>query len=168
VRPAFVGAAVLYAFVAILLAATLPAQVPLRFDAHLTADRWATRGGLMLVICTLGALLVGLFAGLAALAGRLRAPLLQLGAVTLVFLAVELALGYGGLGGAVAVDYPSAGVEAAAAQVAVRLPPWTIVLLVGYLAYVLGWLGWVVTRRPRARTGPAQHRASRGTADSSV
>jgi hypothetical protein len=165
VRPAFCGAAGLYAFVAILLAASLPAQVPLRFGTDLTADRWTTRGGLMLVICTLGALLMGLFTGLAALMTRLSAHLLQLGAVTLGFRAVELALVYGRLSGAVAADFPSAEVAAAVPQADVRLSAWTVGLLLAYLAYLLGWLGWVVSH---ARTGAPEDRASRGTADSTL
>ena len=167
-RLVFVGTAVLYGLLAILLAAGLPAEVPLRFDAHLTADRWCTRGVLMLLICGVGAVVIGVFAGLAARAGRLRAPLLQLGAVTLLFLVVELALVYGGLAGAVTGDFPSAGVEAAAARVPVHLSPGTVVVLAGYLVHLVGWFGWVVLRGPRPGAGPDRAPVRRGTADSTV
>jgi protein-S-isoprenylcysteine O-methyltransferase Ste14 len=50
VRAAFVAAGVLYGFVAILLAASLPARVPVRFGTGLTADRWTSRGQLMLPV----------------------------------------------------------------------------------------------------------------------
>jgi hypothetical protein len=168
VRLAFGGAAVLYGLLAIVLAAGLPAEVPVRFDAHLTADRWGTRGVLMLLICAVGAMVIGAFAALAARATRLRAPLLQLGAVTLLFLVVELALVYGGLAGAVTGDFPSAGVEAAAARVPVRLSPVTAVVLGGYLVHLLGWFAWVVLRGPRPGVGADRAPVRRGTADSAA
>ena len=163
-RPGFVGAALLYASVVILLAASLPAQVPHHFGADLTADAWTTRGTFVLGMCALGILLVGLFAGLATQVD----PVAQLGAVTLLFLAVELALVYGGLTGAVAVtgDLPSTAAEVAATgQPVVRISRWAVVVLVGYLGYVLAW----ATRLAGvARPGPRQDRTRRGTADSAV
>ena len=163
-RPGFVGAALLYASVVILLAAGLPARVPYHFGADLAADAWTTRGTFVLGMCALGILLVGLFAGLATQVGRV-APL---GAVTLLFLAVELALVYGGLPGAVAVagDLPSAAAGAATTdQPVVRISPWAVVVLVGYLGYVLVWAARLVGV---TRPGPRQGRARRGTADSAV
>jgi hypothetical protein len=158
-RPGFVGAALLYGFVVILLAASLPARVPYQFGVDLTADAWTTRGTFVLGMCALGILLVGLFAGLATQVDALA----QLGAVTLLFLAAELALVYGGLPGAVAVpgDFPSAAVD----QQVVRITPWALVVLAGYLGYVLAWAGRLVGVAP---PGLRQDRARRGTADSAV
>jgi uncharacterized protein DUF1648 len=157
VRSGFVGAALLYASVVILLAANLPARVPHHFGADLTADAWTTRGTFVLGMCALGILLVGLFAGLATQV----APVAQLGAVTLLFLAVELALVYGGLTG----DLRPAAAEAAAGQPVVRISRWAVAVLVGYLGYLLAW----ATRLAGVgRPGPRQDRTRRGTADSAV
>jgi hypothetical protein len=162
VRTAFTTAATLYGLVAILLAASLPARVPVGVGTDLTADRTTSRGQLMLVVCVLGMLLVAVFAGLATQVTRASTDLWHVGAVTLLFLTAELALVYGRLGGAAAVV---TGAEPAATQ---RLDPWTVVLLAGYLAYVLGWLAWVLTGRGRVRTGPRRAAVRTGTADSVV
>jgi hypothetical protein len=160
VRAAFVAAGVLYGFVAILLAASLPARVPVRFGTGLTADRWTSRGQLMLLICVLGMLLIGLFAGLATQVRRASADLWHIGAVTLLFLALELTHVYGDMGGHIAASsFALPPDEVAALE---RLSPWAVVLLAGYLAYVFGWLGWVIT----GRRGPRQDLATTGTADS--
>ena len=160
-RSGFVGAALLYASVVILLAANLPARVPHHFGADLTADAWTTRGTFVLGMCALGILLVGLFAGLATQV----APVAQLGAVTLLFLAVELALVYGGLTGALAGDLRAAAAEAAARPPVVRISRWAVAVLVGYLGYLLVW----ATRLAGVgRPGPRQDRTRRGTADSAV
>ena len=101
-RGAFTAAATLYGLVAILLAASLPARVPVSVGTDLTADRTTSRGQLMLVVCVLGMLLVAVFAGLATQVTRASTDLWHVGAVTLLFLAAELALVYGRLGGSVA------------------------------------------------------------------
>jgi uncharacterized membrane protein YsdA (DUF1294 family) len=162
VRAAFAAAGVLYGLVAILLAASLPARVPIPFGTDLTAERWTSRSQLMLLICVLGMLLVGLFAGLATQVSRASADLWHIGAVTLLFLAVELALVYGGLGAYVASSsFPSQEAEPAGIG---RLSPWTAVLLAGYLAYVFAWLAWLLTGHP----GPRQDAVRGSTADSTA
>jgi hypothetical protein len=159
VRAAFAAAATLYGLVSILLAASLPARVPVLVGTDLTADRSTSRGQLMLVVCVLGMLLVAVFAGLATQVLRASTDLWHVGAVTLLFLTAELALVYGRLGGSVAA-FADPGSPPGTAD---RLDPWAVVLLAGYLAYVLGWLGWVLTGR-----GSGSRRAAvpRGTADS--
>jgi hypothetical protein len=172
VRLGFVGAAVLYAFVAILLAASLPVRVPLGFGADLTADRWTGRGAFMLLVCGLGALVIGLFTGLAARHRRLRSVLQQLGAVTVAFLAVELALAYGGLGAHLASSsFATPGAEARYTEsvlAGVPLSGWVVVVLAGYLAYLLAWLSWVVVRGQGHVPGPRPDPARGGTAHSPV
>jgi hypothetical protein len=163
VRGAFTAAATLYGLVAILLAASLPAQVPVSFGTDLTADRWASRGQLMLLICVLGMLLVAVFAGLATQLPHDGTDLWHVGAVTLLFLTVEFALVYGHLGGSVASSFA----EPQSVQVD-RLSPWAVVVLVAYLAYVLGWLAWVLTGRDQVRSGPRRAPLDSGTADSPV
>jgi len=164
VRAAFTAAATLYGFVAILLAASLPAAVPIRFGTVLTADRSTSRGQLMLTICVLGMLLVAAFAGVATQVRRASTDLWHIGAVTMLFLTVELALVYGGLGRAVAVSLfaapPPGGAE--------RLSPWAVVVLAGYLTYVLGWLTWVLAGRGQPHTGPRRAGLGSGTADSTT
>jgi hypothetical protein len=164
VRAAFTAAATLYGLVAILLAASLPAQVPVSFGTDLTAERWASRGQLMLLICVLGMLLVAVFAGLATQLPHAGTDLWHVGAVTLLFLTVEFALVYGQLGGSVAA---SSFAEAQSVQVD-RLSPWAVGVLAAYLAYVLGWLAWVLTGRDQVRSGPRRAPLGSGTADSPV
>jgi hypothetical protein len=169
VRPVLAAASGLYALVVILLAAGLPAVVPVRFGTDLTATAWADRGLFVLGVCLLGALVIGLSTGLAAGTPLLRSELLRLGAVTLMFLAVELAVVYGSFTGALPADFPTP--ESAVGfvrdrQATVRISPWALVLVAGHLAYVLGWVARALTRR-RA-PGPRQHRVSRGTADSAA
>ena len=161
-RTAFAAAATLYGLVAILLAASLPARVPVSVGTALTADRTTSRGQLMLVVCVLGMVLVAVFSGLAAQVTRASTDLWHTGAVTLLFLTAELALVYGRFGGAVGfapTPEPSP---------AGRLDPWAVVLLAGYLIYVLGWLARVLTGRDRAPAGPRRPAVPRGTADSAV
>ena len=167
-RPVLAAASGLYALVAILLAAGLPAVVPVRFGTDLTATAWAGRGLFVLGVCLLGALVIGLATGLATRSPRLRDDLLRLGAVTLLFLAVELALVYGGFTGAIPAD-PTPASETTfvrATQSTVRISPWVLVLLAGHLAYVLSWVAGAVRRG--SRPGARQHRVSRGTADSAA
>jgi hypothetical protein len=159
VRAAFAAAATLYGLVAILLAASLPARVPVLVGTDLTADRSTSREQLMLVVCVLGMLLVAVFAGLATQVPRASTDLWHVGAVTLLFLTAELALVYGRLGGSVAA-FADPGSPPGTAG---RLDPWAVVLLAGYLAYVLGWLGWVLTGRS---SGSRRAAVPRGTADS--
>jgi hypothetical protein len=169
VRPVLAAASGLYALVVILLAAGLPAVVPVRFGVDLTATAWADRGVFVLGVCVLGALVIGLSSGLAARTPELRGELLRLGAVTLLFLAVELALVYGSFTGSLPADYATPGSDAAfvqRAQSAVRTSPWAPVLVTCHLAYVLAWAARVLTRR--GAPGARQHGVSRGTADSAA
>jgi len=167
-----VGAAALYALVAVLLAGSLPVRVPLYLGGGLTTDRWVGRGIFMLLVCGLGVLVIGLFAGLADRQRRLGMAVQQLGAVTVAVLAVELAVGYGGLGAYVASSSfasPEAEVRYTESVLAgVPLSRWVVVVLVGYLAYLLAWLSWVVLRGPRPGGGARPDAVRTGTADSAA
>jgi len=169
VRPVLAAASGLYALVAILLAAGLPAVVPVEFGTDLTATAWADRGLFVLGVCLLGALVIGLSTGLPARTPELRSDLLRLGAVTLVLLAVELAVVYGGFTGALPADFPVPESEVTFVrdtQSTVRISPWAPVLVAGHLTYLLGWAARALTRS--RGPGPRQHRITRGTADSAA
>ena len=166
-RRVLAAASGLYALVANLLAAGLPAVVPVRFDTDLTGNAWAGRGTFMLGVCLLGALLIWLSTGLAAYSPQLRGDLLRLGAVTLVFLAVELAVVYGSFTGSLPADFATPQSDGAFLQGAtVRTSPWAPVLVACHLAYVLAWAAHALARL--RRPGARQHRVRASTADSAA
>jgi len=154
---AFWSSCAVYAVVLAVLAATLPGRVPVHFGVDLQVDRTGSRTGLLVVAALAGLLLAALFGGLGRLVGRVRLDLvnvpherywkdpehedelrrrmrtdvLALGAASLVLLAGEF------------------GLIGAAAVAGTGLSAWSPVLLVAFLAGVVGWAVWLSTHRYR-------------------
>lgn len=158
---AFAASCIVYTGVLAVLAGVLPDRVPLHFGADLEVDRAGSRTELLLIAALAGLLLAALFGGLGRLVPRIRLDLvnvphadhwktpehegelrrrlrtdvLVVGAVALTFLAAQFAL---------------AGVAAVAGT---GLSPWSVVLLVAFLAGLGSWAVWLSTRRYRPPEG---------------
>ena len=168
-----VAAGALYALLCTVLSGSLPEFVPISWDSSLVADRFVRRHELVLLSAAVGLAVAAVSGGGAALvrwyapAGTTRqaqlrqlvsADLVHLGSVTLLFLTLELAVGYGpeGVVGASGADsYASAEAELAAAA-GTELPVAALVLLAGYALYLLGWAGWWAPRRYRPHPAPRE------------
>ena len=174
---ALVAAGALYGLLCLVLGTALPEVVPLGWDRDLLVTRLVRRDELVLLATSTGAAVGTVTGGGAALVRRyaptatqrqavlrrlVSADLVHLGAVTLVFLTVELAVVHGPLCGAEAASwtgadsasYPSleaalAASRAAAEATGSRLPTTALVALAGYLGYLLVWGGWLGSRRYR-------------------
>ncbi|WP_431943801.1 DUF1648 domain-containing protein [Micromonospora marina] len=157
-RRAFAAAAGIYAVVVVCCALFWPERVPLHFGFGLDADSYGSKWAGVALATAIGCSMIALFAGCAWIAGRINLDLVdvrhadfwkapeneqrlrrmladdmyQVGAATLVLLAGVLGF-----------------VTEAAVTGRDELSWWAVVLLAGYLAYIVAWTGWLLTGRYR-------------------
>ena len=163
-RAALAVSAVLHTAAVVWAAVRLPARVPVHWSGGLSPDRWGSRTQFVTATALVGVGVAALLVGVAVLLrripvrwidvpyadhwrdprheGELRRRLVQdalaLCTATLLLLAVITLL---------AVD--------AATSPQQRLSGWTVVVVVGYLATVLGRVLWIATVRYRPADGAA-------------
>ena len=166
----FWAGTVLYAVVVAAYARVLPDTVPMHFGGSGGADRFGTRTELLLVESGIGVAMVALFVATVAvmrraplqwvnvphpeywktesnapkLRRRMEADAWSIGTATMLLLTAVAAL-----------------TARAALDGSGRLPAATPVVLVAYLAYVLGLCVWAVVRRYRPPVEPAPGSTSR-------